>query len=106
MNVPLTAASSFPPQVRATGLIARLFRDTAHLEPLLSSGALLQTLARVLREDGKKSLDLAINVVAAFFSVSNFTQLHPLISQHQVGLLCIELIELEIKRTELRCGGG
>ena len=35
---------------------------------------LLQTLARMLREDGKRSIDLSTNIVAVFFSVSNFSQ--------------------------------
>lgn len=63
-----------------------------------------QTLSRVLREDYKRSLDLCINIVSAFFSISNFSQLHQLISDQQIGVLCIELIELEVKRSELRCG--
>ncbi|GIL78094.1 hypothetical protein Vretimale_7500 [Volvox reticuliferus] len=89
-------------KVRATGMIAQLFRNTENFETLLSHETLLQTLARVLREDGKRSIDLCTNIVSVFFSVSNFTQFHGLIMQNQVGALTMDLVDLEIKRTEHR----
>ncbi|GLC39950.1 Adenylyl-sulfate kinase (APS kinase), partial [Pleodorina starrii] len=89
-------------KVRATGMIAQLFRNTENFETLLSHETLLQTLSRVLREDGKRSIDLCTNIVSVFFSVSNFTQFHGLIMQNQVGALTMDLIDLEIKRTEHR----
>ncbi|EFJ41855.1 hypothetical protein VOLCADRAFT_77409 [Volvox carteri f. nagariensis] len=89
-------------KVRATGMIAQLFRNTENFETLLTHETLLQTLARVLREDGKRSIDLCTNIVSVFFSVSNFTQFHGVIMQNQVGALTMDLIDLEIKRTEHR----
>lgn len=53
---------------------------------LLSHETLMQTLSRVLREDGKRSIDLCTNIISVFFSVSNFTQFHGLIMQNQVRL--------------------
>ncbi|KAG2449627.1 hypothetical protein HYH02_005160 [Chlamydomonas schloesseri] len=91
-----------PKKVRATGMIAQLFRNTENFEVLLSHETLLQTLSRVLREDGKRSIDLCTNIISVFFSVSNFTQFHGLIMQNQVGALTMDLIDLEIKRTEHR----
>ncbi|KXZ50592.1 hypothetical protein GPECTOR_16g767 [Gonium pectorale] len=91
-----------PKKVRATGMIAQLFRNTENFETLLSHETLLQTLARVLREEGKRSIDLCTNIISVFFSVSNFTQFHGLIMQNQVGALTMDLIDLEIKRTEHR----
>lgn len=44
----------------------------------------LQTLARILREDMRRSIDLCINIVSVFFSISNFSQFHQLIMDHQV----------------------
>ncbi|KAG2428744.1 hypothetical protein HXX76_011447 [Chlamydomonas incerta] len=91
-----------PKKVRATGMIAQLFRNTENFEVLLSHETLMQTLSRVLREDGKRSIDLCTNIISVFFSVSNFTQFHGLIMQNQVGALTMDLIDLEIKRTEHR----
>lgn len=54
-------------------------------QTLLSHETLLQTLARVLKEESKRSIDLTINIVSVFFSVSNFTQFHGLVMGLQVG---------------------
>jgi hypothetical protein len=37
----------------------------------------LSALSRTLREDGKKSIDLTINIISVFFSFSHFSQFHP-----------------------------
>jgi hypothetical protein len=73
----------------AAGMIAQLFRRAPLLPALLEhgSGCLPAMLARLLREQGRRSAELAANVVAAFCALSAFTQFHPLISQHQVGHL-------------------
>jgi len=89
-------------KVRATGMIAQLFRKTENFEELLQHDTLVQTLARMMREDMKKSIDLCINVVSVFFSISNFSQFHPLVMDNQIGALTMDLIDLEIKRTEHR----
>uniref|UniRef100_A0A7S0RCX9 Kinesin-associated protein n=1 Tax=Chlamydomonas leiostraca TaxID=1034604 RepID=A0A7S0RCX9_9CHLO len=89
-------------KIRATGMIAQLFRQTENFEHLLSHETLLQTLARLMREEMKRSIDLCINIVSVFFSVSNFSQFHQVIMDNQVGALTMDLIDLEIKRTEHR----
>mmetsp|Transcript_6170 Transcript_6170/g.13429 ORF Transcript_6170/g.13429 Transcript_6170/m.13429 type:complete len:806 (-) Transcript_6170:755-3172(-) len=89
-------------KVKATGMIGQLFRNTENFENLLSHETLLQTLARLMREDMKKSIDLCINVVSVFFSISNFSQFHQIIMDNQIGALTMDLIDLEIKRTEHR----
>jgi hypothetical protein len=71
-------------KVRATGLVAQLFRQTEHFESLLAHESLLQTLARIMREEMKRSIDLCINIISVFFSVSNFSQFHQLIMDNQV----------------------
>ncbi|MEW5306391.1 MAG: hypothetical protein WDW36_008859 [Sanguina aurantia] len=91
-----------PAKVKATGMIAQLFRNTENFAKLLSHETLLQTLARVLKEESKRSIDLTINIVSVFFSVSNFTQFHGLVMSLQVGASTMDLIDLEIKRTEHR----
>lgn len=132
-------------------------------QTLLSHETLLQTLARMLREDGKRSIDLCTNIISVYFSISNFSQFHGLIMQNQararacmllrhaactrqrkgqlqglrtrwpagimmlepsfvvgddcrqrglplcwlqVGALTMDLVDLEIKRTEHRYGRG
>jgi hypothetical protein len=89
-------------KVTALGMIAQLFRKATSLNVLLAKNGLVQLLARTLRESGKKSMDLAINVVSAFFSLSYFSCFHGVIMDNQVGAMTLDLVSLEIQRTALR----
>ena len=89
-------------KARAANCIATLFRQAQHLEPLLSHATLLPTLARVLRDDGKRSVDLCVGIQSVWLVLSNFSQFHQLLVENQVGVLTIEVLDLEIKRTEHR----
>jgi hypothetical protein len=64
--------------------------------------SLLPTLARILREDGRRSLELAGAVVSAFFALSTVRQLHAPLSELQVGAAVMELCQLEVTRTAQR----
>ncbi|KAL0039405.1 hypothetical protein WJX79_006988 [Trebouxia sp. C0005] len=89
-------------KARAANCIASLFRQAQHLEPLLSHATLLPTLARVLRDDGKRSVDLCVGIQSMWLVLSNFSQFHQLLVENQVGVLTIDILDLEIKRTEHR----
>ncbi len=43
-------------------------------------------LARVLRDDWKKSIDLTTNIVYIFFCFSTFSIFHTILSKQKVGL--------------------
>jgi len=86
-------------KVKATAKICQLARRTELIEVLLGHETLFGALARVLREDGRKSMDLAINILTVFFAVSNFSQCHHVISEHQVGDMTMRIIDLELKRS-------
>ena len=64
--------------------------------------SLLPTLARLLREDGRRSLPLASAIASAFCVLSSFRQLHHNISELQVGATVLELVQLEVQRTAQR----
>ncbi|KAK3239306.1 Adenylyl-sulfate kinase (APS kinase) [Cymbomonas tetramitiformis] len=89
-------------KVTAAHMISQLARRTENLEVLLMSENLLSALARVLREDGRKSIDLAINLVSVFFSFSHFSQFHQVILEHQIGDMTMRLVDLELKRADER----
>ena len=89
-------------KVNATAKIAALAQRTDQLEPFLMHEALLGALARVLRDDGRRSVDLATNVLSVFFAFSHFSQLHQVISEHQAGDATMRLMKTEFKRTDLR----
>lgn len=57
-------------------------------------------MARVLREDWKKSTELTTNIVYIFFCFSSFSQFHSIIIHYKVGAMCMQVMENEIKRYE------
>ena len=87
-------------KVEATGKIAELAGRTEDLETLIMHEPLIGALARVLREDGKKSIELATNILTVFFAISNFSQFHQVVLQNQIGDMTMKLIDLEIQRAE------
>lgn len=58
-------------------------------------------LARVLREDWKKSTELATNIIYIFFCFSSFTQFHGVIMHFKIGALCMNILEHELKKYDL-----
>ena len=87
---------------QATYMILQLARSPENLEPLLENEALLGLLARLLQEEGPKSMDLAINILYILYSFSNFSQFHPVLYQARVGNYVLQVIELEAKRYRVR----
>ncbi|XP_054719786.1 kinesin-associated protein 3-like [Uloborus diversus] len=89
-----------PEKVRASALVLQLARQTGSLNILRKNEILLGALARVLREDGRKSIELSTNIVHIFYCFSVFSQFHQVIAQHKVGSLCIDVVDSELKRYE------
>lgn len=95
-----------PERIRGSALILRLARFPDNLEELEKNGneliwklfiftreiftfpeSILSALARVLREDWKKSLELSTNIIYIFFCFSTFSKFQQVIVQYRV---CIE----------------
>jgi len=87
---------------KATYNILQLARQAENLEPLLENEALLGLLARLLQEEGPKSMDLSVNILYILYSFSNFSQFHQLLSQARVGANVLEVVEREAKRSRVR----
>lgn len=62
---------------------------------------MIGALARVLREDWKKSTELATNIIYIFFCFSSFTQFHGVIMHFKIGALCMNILEHELKKYDL-----
>ena len=75
---------------------------TCVLVSRVTCSCIVRVSARVLREDGRKSVDLCINIVSVVFARSNFSQFHELVIEHHIGDLTMCVIDLELKRTESR----
>ncbi|KAJ6639686.1 Kinesin-associated protein 3, partial [Pseudolycoriella hygida] len=70
-------------RVRGSSLILRLARCPDNLEELEKNESVLSALARVLREDWKKSLELSTNIIYIFFCFSTYTKFHNVIVQYR-----------------------
>ncbi|KAK6194648.1 hypothetical protein SNE40_000246 [Patella caerulea] len=90
-----------PDKVRGSALILQLSRNPDNLEELFQNETVIGALARVLREDWKKSSEVATNIVYIFFCFSSFTQFHGVILHFKVGALCMAIIEHELKKYDL-----
>lgn len=89
-----------PDKVRGASFILQLARNPDYLEELCQNETVLGALARVLREDWKKSLDLSYNIVYIFFCFSVFSNFHSVISHFKIGSLCMDIIDGELQRTD------
>lgn len=72
----------------ALAILALVATRPEHLGRLAKNDTLLSALSRVLREDGKKSLELSIYIAAIFAHLSNYVDFHSVISNVRNCLLC------------------
>ncbi|XP_046844229.1 kinesin-associated protein 3-like isoform X2 [Xenia sp. Carnegie-2017] len=87
-----------PEKVRGTAFILQLSRNPDNMEEIVQNETVLGALARVLREDSKKSTELATNIVYTFFCFSSFSDFHGLITHHKIGAMCMQILDHEIRR--------
>lgn len=69
----------------AAAAVAQLCRDPGALPALLGHPSLLAALARLLREDARRSDELAVSLLAAFYALSHLPEAHGLLAK--VGAL-------------------
>lgn len=89
-------------RVRGASLLLALAKQPRTLAALAQQGQLLGTLARVLREEGRKSADLALPLMQLFYCFSHFSQLHAALVDLRLGDLAMRSVELELRRATAR----
>ena len=94
-----------PDKINATRKILQLARVNSYMESLIENGtlnltieALISALTRVLKEDGKKSMELVTNIIYVFFCFSNFSHFHGIIGSYKIGDMCLRVADQEIQR--------
>ncbi|KAM7543232.1 hypothetical protein Aperf_G00000005562 [Anoplocephala perfoliata] len=85
-----------PEQIRASALILQLARNPNNLNEICQKEALIGALARVLREEWRKSIHLTTNLMYIFFCLSSFSNFHSLITHFKIGALCMTILEHEL----------
>ncbi|XP_048505899.1 kinesin-associated protein 3 isoform X2 [Athalia rosae] len=87
-----------PGKVRGSALILQLARVPDNLLELTKNESLLSALARVLREDWRRSIELSTNIVYIFFCFSTYSQFHSIVLECRIGSLCMDIIDFELGR--------
>ncbi|XP_046419242.1 kinesin-associated protein 3 isoform X1 [Neodiprion fabricii] len=87
-----------PGKIRGSSLILQLARVPDNLLELTKNESLLSALARVLREDWRRSIELSTNIVYIFFCFSTYSQFHSIVLEYRIGSLCMDIIDFELGR--------
>jgi len=89
-------------KVAGARALLSLCASPSSLVHLVEHESIVGVLSRVLRDEGRKSPDLAMCVVGIFLVMSHFTDLHALLNAHQVAESTVRLLEYENKRWLVR----
>ncbi|XP_053980137.1 kinesin-associated protein 3 isoform X5 [Hylaeus volcanicus] len=87
-----------PGKIKGSSLILQLARVPDNLHELTKNESLLSALARVLREDWRRSIELSTNIVYIFFCFSMYSQFHNIVLEYRIGSLCMDIIDFELRR--------
>ncbi|KAK7502598.1 hypothetical protein BaRGS_00006173 [Batillaria attramentaria] len=90
-----------PDKVKGSALLLQLARNPDNLEELFQNETVVSALVRLLREDWKRSTDLATNIIYIFFCFSSFSQFHGVILHFKIGALCMTIVEHELKKQKM-----
>ncbi|KAL0482488.1 kinesin-associated protein [Acrasis kona] len=88
----------FAKKVQGSFLIMQVSREPDNLEYLIGNEHLLNALGRELKDEGRKSMELMINILYVFYSFSHFSQFHSIITKFKVGVIVMKTIDYEEKR--------
>ncbi|XP_018316854.1 kinesin-associated protein 3 isoform X4 [Mycetomoellerius zeteki] len=87
-----------PGKIKGSSLILQLARVPDNLLELTKNESLLSALARVLREDWRRSIELSTNIIYIFFCFSTYSQFHNIVLEYRIGSLCMDIIDSELRR--------
>jgi hypothetical protein len=87
-------------KIDSTRKLLVLARSPANMGALIRNESLISALGRVLREDGRKSMELVTNILYIFFCFSNFSEFHSHLIANKIGDICFRIADQEIKRFE------
>lgn len=80
--------------------ILQLCQVESNLFCLSENSTLMKALGRILREEGRKHLDLATLVAAIFGQFSLSRRFHAMIATYKVGSQCLELLQNELNKLD------
>lgn len=85
-------------KVQGARKLLRLCTEVPVLEQLADHSTLLGVLSRELRENTKRSYELAVAITGIFLIFANFSGFHAALSKYQCGEVTMHILEYETKR--------
>ncbi|GMR42242.1 hypothetical protein PMAYCL1PPCAC_12437, partial [Pristionchus mayeri] len=83
---------------RGSLCILELTKNPQNLLLLSENETLVSALSRVLRDEWRKNLELAKNIISVFHLFSSFSQTQHIVIEQKMGAFCMSVIELELDR--------
>lgn len=80
--------------------LLRLCTEVHPLEDISEHSTLLGVLSRELRENAKRSNELAVAITGIFLCLAHFSQFHGALGRHQCGEATMRVVEYEGKRVK------
>jgi len=71
---------------------------TTHLDGVVENDQLIGALARLFSESSHHPIELTFGIGKIFLSLSLIEDYHEILSSHLVGSLCLDVIDLQLKR--------
>uniref|UniRef100_A0AAF5PNU0 Kinesin-associated protein 3 n=1 Tax=Wuchereria bancrofti TaxID=6293 RepID=A0AAF5PNU0_WUCBA len=87
-------------KTKATSLFLKLSQNHRNLQQLIGNEVLMGALVRVLRDDWKKSFELATNIITVFYNFSIYINFHQILAHHKIGSLSMQIVDYGLKRWE------
>lgn len=85
-------------KVRGARKLLRICTEVPVLDEMAEHSTLLGVLSRELRENAKRSYELAVAITGIFLIFANFSRFHSALSKHQCGEVTMHILEYESKR--------
>jgi len=86
-------------KIKGCTQILQLCKFVGNLEVLIQNMQLMSALSRVLNDDYKRSMELSYKLCSIFLALSNFMEMHTILSNYRVGAMTMKVVELELKRS-------
>uniref|UniRef100_A0A0R3RIP0 Kinesin-associated protein 3 n=1 Tax=Elaeophora elaphi TaxID=1147741 RepID=A0A0R3RIP0_9BILA len=87
-------------KTKATALFLELSQNHRNLQQLIENEVLMGALVRVLRDDWKKSFELATNIITMLYNFSIYINFHQFLAHHKIGSLSMQIVDYGLKRWE------
>ncbi|XP_074593296.1 kinesin associated protein 3 [Brevipalpus obovatus] len=87
-----------PEKLKSAAMVYKLSLDHVNLVLMVENEPLMCALSRLIREEGRKNIDLTTVIIATFANLSVYSQFHPAITRFKIGSMCLEVVQSELEK--------